>query len=83
MDKKQKVPDLLERLEDSAYSHFDVTCRPTGANYVYMVLDIAKSAVAAGLYNKIKLRDLEQLTTDNYHTARKAAQIIYDLQKEG
>lgn len=72
---------LLEALEDEAYTKQGITSRPAGADYIRMVLDIAQGAIDAGIYNRIDPDDLEQLTEDNYHTARRAAQVLLDLQK--
>lgn len=72
---------LLEALEDDTFRCLGYTSRPTGTDYIKAVLQIAQGALFRGAYKSITPEDLEQLTEDNYHTARRAAQILLDLEK--
>ncbi len=73
--------NLLEALENDAYERQGLNSRPTGAAYASAVLDIARDAVERGAFKKITPADLEELTADNYHAARKAAEILLDLER--
>ena len=71
----------LEAIEDDVYDLHRLNSRPNGADYVSIVLEIAHNAIDKGLYKKITPADLEELTADNYHAARKAAEILLDLER--
>lgn len=72
--------ETLEQLEDTVYNLYGVTSRPAGNTWAYMVLDLARKIIEAeGL--DITQDDLEQLTEDNAHTARHAANIALYLKR--
>ena len=72
---------LLEALEDDTLKSLGYTSRPTGTDYIKAVLQIAQGALFRGAYKKITPADLDQLTEDNYHIARRSAQILLDLER--
>lgn len=72
----------LKRLEDETYTAYGVNSKPAGLAWVNMVLDIAwKIITIPGLLDAITKADLDQLTEENYHTARHAAEVVQRLQK--
>lgn len=74
--------ESLERLENESYSHFEVDSKPQGKKWLLIVLDLARRIVEApGLLEAITPEDLEQLTADNYHTARHAAETVLHLRR--
>jgi hypothetical protein len=74
--------ESLKRLENESYSYFEVDSKPQGKKWLLMVLDIARRIVEApGLLEAITPEDLEQLTEDNYHTARHAAETVLNLKE--
>ena len=76
------VVERLEILEDDIYNAYGVESKPAGDTWVMMVLDIAKGILKKpGLSDAITEGDLNQLTEDNYHTARHAAEVIRHLKK--
>lgn len=74
--------ESLKRLENESYSYFEVDSKPQGKKWLLMVLDLARRIVEApGLLEAITPEDLEQLTEDNYHTARHAAETVLNLKE--
>ena len=72
----------LERLEDAVYIAAGVDCKPQGKKWLYMVLDLARRILDEdNLLEAITDDDLDQLTEDNFHTARHAAEILLHLNK--
>lgn len=74
--------DTLERLADDAYKAFEVTSRPSGDKWLYMVLYLAQLILdEKGLLDAITQDDLDKLADANYHTARHAAEVLLQLNK--
>lgn len=74
--------ESLERLENEIYSYFETDSKPHGKKWLLMVLDLARRIVEEpGLLEAITEKDLEQLTEDNYHTARHAAETVLHLRR--
>lgn len=72
----------LERLENEIYQEYQVNHKPAGIMWVNMVIDLAKRITSEpGLLNAISEKHLEQLTQDNFHTARHAAETVLHLKK--
>ena len=72
----------LERLQAETYNAYGVRSKPTGLIWVKMALDLAKRITEEpGLLDTITEADLEQLTEENAHTARHAAEVALHLKK--
>ena len=72
----------LERLEDETYSAYGVNSKPAGLKWVEMALYLAKRITEEpGLLDAITEADLDQLTEENFHTARHAAEVAQCLKK--
>ena len=70
----------LENITGEVYMEYNVNSRPPGKLWGLMVLDIARRILnAEGLVESITPADLEQLTEDNNHTGRQAAEIAIKL----
>ena len=67
-----------EEISNDAFSFAGYKEKPAGKQWVMLVLNIARQYARDGMH--FTDSDLEQLTTDNYHTARFAAEIVRDLQ---
>ena len=73
---------ILERLENVTFDDFGYDHKPAGAIWLKMVLNIAERITdTPDLLDAITSADLDQLTEDNYHTARHAAEILLNLKK--
>ena len=83
--RKEASPDTvgtLERLEDEIYTAYGVDHKPAGLKWVLMALDLAKKITEEpGLLDTITEADLNQLTENNLHTARHAAETAQYLKK--
>ena len=72
----------LKRLEEETYSAYGVNSKPPGFTWINMALDIAwKITNEPGLLDTITEADLDQLTEENFHTARHAAEVARYLKK--
>ena len=72
----------LKRLEDETYTAYGVDHRPAGLKWVSLTLDLAKRITdEPDLLNVITEADLDQLTEDNFHTARHAAEVARYLKE--
>ena len=72
----------LEHMEAEIYNAFGTDHRPAGKKWLYMVLDMAGRILDKdGLIEAITEDDLNQLTEDNFHTARHAAEMVLHLNK--
>ena len=72
----------LKRLEEETYSAYGVNSKPPGFTWINMALDIAwKITNEPGLLDTITEADLDQLTEENFHTARHAAEVALHLKK--
>lgn len=72
----------LKSLEAEIYKTYGVRSKPPGLTWVKMALDLAKRITEApDLLDTITEADLEQLTEENAHTARHAAEIALHLKK--
>lgn len=77
-----EVVAKLETLENNVYKEYKVDSKPAGKTWLYMALDLArKIAEEPGLLEAITDADLDQLTEDNFHTARHAAEVARGLMK--
>ncbi len=77
-----EVVGKLEALENNVYREYKVNSKPAGRTWLYMALDLARKITEEpGLLEAITDADLDQLTEDNYHTARHAAEVVQRLQK--
>lgn len=73
---------ILKRLEDETYSAYGVNSNPAGLKWVEMALYLAKRITEEpGLLDAITEADLDQLTEENFHTARHAAEMVLHLNK--
>ena len=71
---------IIKRMQDDLEQAHGSTSRPAGRAWVDMVLELARRILDAGsLADAITPEDLEQLQTDNYHTAAEAARVVLDL----
>ena len=70
-----------EELENQAYNARELNSNPGGAQWVDMVLEIARDMNTENL--QLTRADMDQLTEDNYHTARRAAEVYGRLYSEG
>lgn len=72
----------LQDLENDIYEAYGVNHKPRGLTWVNMVLDLAKRITnEPGLLDAITEANLDQLTEENYHTARHAAEVALYLKK--
>lgn len=72
----------LKSLEVEIYKAYGVDSKPAGLKWVEMALDLAKRITEApDLLDTITEADLDQLTEENAHTARHAAEIALHLKK--
>lgn len=78
---QKSVVATIEQLENDVYKKYDTDHKPRGKVWLYMVLDLAKLIAEKVDFDDITEDVLEELTTDNFHTARHAAEAILDLQK--
>ena len=75
-----RTVETLEIIEDEMYTKYKTNCRPKGKTWVYMVLDLIREIVdREGLLESITEADLNQLTEENFHTMRTAAEIAIHL----
>ena len=72
-----KTAERLKQLEEQVFNLYGVSSRPAGADWVKMVLDLARLIVNEGLTPTPE--DLDELTAENYHTARHAAEVVQRL----
>lgn len=66
-------------IEAAAFSAAGYDSKPRGAAWIYLVLDIAKEYARQDL--QFTAADLDQLTAENYHTARHAAETYINLKR--
>ena len=72
--------ETLELMQDDIYTKYRTKHRPTGTPWVYMVLDLVREIVDRdGLLESITEADLNQLTEENFHTIRTAAEVALHL----
>ena len=72
----------LKRIEDETYHDFGVTSRPAGDLWIKIVLDMARRILDTdGLPEALTPAILDDLTADNFHTARHAAELIIHLRQ--
>lgn len=72
--------DTIKQLQEDILTAHNVTSRPAGRTWMYIVLDLARRILDAdNLAETITPDDLKQLQTDNYHTATEAVKIVLDL----
>ena len=69
-------------IDNHFWNEYGYTSRPNGYEYIELVLKIADYiAYEAEYIGAITPEVLEMLTANNYHTARKAAEIVLQLGK--
>lgn len=73
--------DWLMGLEDKMYARYGVDSRPAGKTWAFMVLDLAALILDDMEPGEITKEVLDELTENNYHTARRAAVIALRLNK--
>ena len=74
--------EILKRLQGEIYEAYNVTSKPTGDTWIKLTLDLAKRILETpGLSDRITAKDLDQLTEENAHTARHAAEVIGSLKR--
>ena len=75
-----RTVETLEEMQDDVFDRYHAHHRPTGKTWLYMVLDLARDIVDRdGLLETITEDDLNQLTEENFHTARTAAEVAIHL----
>lgn len=74
-----KTVQQAAEIEAAAFSAAGYTSKPRGVAWIYLVLDIAKEYARQNL--KFTGADLDQLTAENYHTARHAAEVYMNLER--
>lgn len=72
---------MLEYFDAAAYDTHGATSKPHGRAWVPIVLDIVDQIFTYMNPADITEADLDQLTADNFHTARHAAEIAIYLNK--
>ena len=78
-----RIVQKLQEIDERICMEKDICSRPAGKNWVLLVLDLARAIVEdPELLDKISSEDLEQLTEENYHTMRSAAEIALRLYAE-
>lgn len=81
-DKGTTAAEILEKLQSDTYKAFNVDSKPAGPKWIELVLDLAERILKEpGLLDAITDKELEQLTADNYHTARHAAETVLHLRR--
>ena len=72
--------EQIEQIENDVYSAYLADSRPAGAEWVCIVLDLARQIMATGsLADEIGPETVQELQTDNHHTASEAVKIILNL----
>ena len=73
--------ERLMQLQEAVFDLYGYDFIPKNNIWASMVLDIAKQIITEGLADRITPEDLDELTEENYHTARRAAEIAQSLQR--
>ena len=75
----KNTADTIANIQDRIYNRYGVDSAPAGALYISMVCDMAKEIVL--IYEPAALNDrtLTELTENNAHMARHAAEIVRQL----
>ena len=76
---QKTVVEIIENLENEVFKKYDVDHKPRGKIWLCMVLDLAKMISEKIEIDEITDTVLDELTTDNFHTARHAAETILNL----
>lgn len=72
----------LKQIEDDTYHDYGVTSRPAGDLWVKIVLDLARRILDTdGLPEALTPAILDDLTENNFHTARHAAELVIHLKR--
>ena len=78
---QKTVVEVIEQLENDIYKKYDTDHKPRGKVWLYIVLDLARLISENVNLDDITETVLEELTADNFHTARHAAETILHLKK--
>lgn len=74
--------EVFRRLQAETYTAYNVTSKPAGDTWIKLTLDLAKRILETpGLSDRITDEILDQLTEENAHTARHAAEVVRHLKK--
>lgn len=76
------MKDTINKIYDidtSITLKYDLKQKPKGARWLYVVLDIAEKILDEIPLEELTPDVLDQLTDQNYHTARHAAEILLHL----
>ena len=79
--RQQTIAEKLENMENEVFKAYGMDHRPAGKMWLQIVLDLAKKIVAEVDLSAITPETLEELTADNFHTARHAAEIVLSLNR--
>lgn len=72
-------PDTVEALQgiqDKVYTARGWNCKPAGNEWLRGLLEMCAGILDAGLLDDITREDLDQLTAENFHTVRHAAEML-------
>lgn len=74
--------EILKQLQAETYTTYNVTSKPAGDTWIMLTLDLARRILETpGLSDRITDGILDQLTEENAHTARHAAEVVRHLKK--
>lgn len=74
-----KILDFIGGLQSETYEKYGVDYIPHGKTGRLIVLDLAKRIAEEIDPNTISETDLEDMTANNLHTARRAVEIVQSL----
>lgn len=78
---QEKIVATIEQLENDVFKKYGTDHKPRGKIWLSMTLDLAKLIITDVDLDAITDAVLDELTADNYHTARHAAEIVLRLNK--
>ena len=73
----------LQAIDCEIMNRYGLTSRPAGKTWIHVVLDLVRElADNDALTTAIRPEDLDQLTEENFHTMRTAAEIALKLHRQ-
>lgn len=69
----------IQDIDTVIYKKYDLRQKPKGTRWLYVVLDMAEKILDEIPLEELTPDVLDQLTDQNYHTARHAAEILLHL----
>ena len=76
---KQTTAEKLANMENDVFRAYGMDRRPAGKLWLQMVLDLAKRITEEIPPEDLTPEVLDELTADNFHTVRHAAELVLEL----